>query len=439
MSSRPLRNLDFDTALAEARARYAAANPESRRQFEYACRSMPGGNTRSGLYFEPFPLTLIHGQGARVRDLDGHEYIDFLGDYGAGLFGHSHPATGAALKQAVDDGLSMGAPGLYEARLAEILCARFPSIDLVRFCNSGTEANLFALLTALAYTGRKKILAFAGGYHGGALSFDPEGRSLTLPFPFVMARYNDTDGALALIERHAGELAAIILEPMQSAGGCIPAEPDFLAALRRAADRHGIVLVFDEVVTSRLSAGGLQAALDVVPDMTALGKYVGGGSSFGAFGGRREIMARFDPRRPDAFQQAGTFNNDRLTMAAGYAAMANVYTPEVADAFNARGERLRARLGEVAAAHDAPIQITGMGSAMNLHFSHAPVRTPEDAARGHMKALQLWHLDMLARGQHCAPRGSLFLSLPLGEAELEGLVAAFDDFLGERGALLDEI
>ena len=264
------------------------------------------------------------------------------------------------------------------------------------------------------------------------------GRS-PFPFPFVVARYNDTDGTLALIERHGPELAAIILEPMQSAGGCIPAAPGFLAALREAASRHGIVLIFDEVVTSRFSGGGLQATLGVVPDMTTLGKYVGGGGSFGAFGGRREIMERFDPRRADAYQQAGTFNNDRLTMAAGCAAMAEVYTPEVAAAFTARGGSVRARLAETAEKHGAPVQITGIGTAMAFHFTRTPIRTPEDAARGHGQALALWHLDMLARGQYCAPRGALFLSLPVSDCELDGLVAAFDDFLLERAPLLAEI
>ena len=182
---------------------------------------------------------------------------------------------------------------------------------------------------------------------------------MSIPFPYVFARYNDLEGTQALIERHAHELAAIIIEPMMGAGGCIPAEPDFLAGLRDAATRHGIILIFDEVMTSRLSPGGLQARLGIIPDMTTFGKYLGGGMSFGAFGGRGSIMERFDPSRPDALPHSGTYNNNVLTMAAGVAGLSRVFTPEAADALTATGERFKARLNAIGLRRGVPVQVTG--------------------------------------------------------------------------------
>ncbi|OFW42158.1 MAG: hypothetical protein A3J29_10185 [Acidobacteria bacterium RIFCSPLOWO2_12_FULL_67_14b] len=308
-------NVSLDEALREAEARFSAANPKSAAQYQAATGSMPGGNTRSVLYYTPFPVTIARAEGATLEDIDGHRYTDFLGEYTAGLYGHSHPVILEAIREALDGGLVFGGPNRHEAELARLLCERFPSLDLVRFTNSGTEANLMALATARAATGRERILAFQGGYHGGVLSFaDGVSSPINAPFPCVLAPFNDEAATLALIERHARELAAIIVEPMMGGGGGIPGTRPFLETLRQAAARHGIVLIFDEVMTSRLSSGGLQKRLGIIPDMTTLGKYLGGGLTFGAFGGRRDLMRRYDPREKDAWSHAGTFNNNVLTM-----------------------------------------------------------------------------------------------------------------------------
>jgi len=280
------RNLDLDTALAEAERSYLDANPQSIARHEAAKTSMPGGNTRSVLHYAPCPLTVTRGAGCRIWSLDGDEYIDFLGEYSAGLYGHSNPAIVAAMKAALEAGVVLGAPNLHEARFAAELCARFPSLERVRFCNSGSEADLMALSLARAVTKRGKILAFEEAYHGGFLIFGHGGSPLNVPFPMVMGRYNDVAATRAQITAHGKDLAAVILEPMLGAGGCIPAAPGFLEMLREETARHGILLVFDEVITSRLSPGGLQKMLGVIPDLTTLGKYLGGGGSFGAFGGR---------------------------------------------------------------------------------------------------------------------------------------------------------
>jgi glutamate-1-semialdehyde 2,1-aminomutase len=434
------RNITLAVALADAEARYVAANPKSRACHLEAGRSLPGGNTRSILYYAPFPVTITRGEGARLFDLDGHAYLDFLGEYTAGLYGHSDPVIRAAVEQALKDGIVLGAPNRYEAELARLMCARFPSLDMVRFCNSGTEANLNALSGARAATGRSNVMVFEGAYHGGMLSFahgdSPQKPSMNIPFPYVFGRYNDLERTLGLIERHQDELAAIVIEPMMGAGGCIAAEPEFLAGLREAASRHGIILIFDEVMTSRLSPGGLQAKLGILPDLTTFGKYLGGGMSFGAFGGRAEIMDRFDPSRPDAFAHSGTYNNNVLTMAAGVAGLSKVFTPEAADALSATGERLKVRLNGIGERHGVPVQVTGVGSILCMHIQSEPVREPDDTAHTPAAARALFHLEMLARGFYVARRGFIALSLPLGESDYDAFADAVEDFLGACGPVL---
>ncbi len=429
------RNLDIATAAREAEAAYVAANPESQRLQAEACAVMPGGNTRSVLFYPPFPLTLVRGEGARVWDADGHDYCDFLGEYTAGLYGHSHPAIRAAIEAKLADGLLMGAPGELEAKLAAELCRRFPSFERVRLCNSGTEANLLALSAARAVSGREAIMVFEGAYHGAVFVFGPGGSPLNAPFPFVIGRYNDAEGAAKLIDEHAADLAAVIVEPMQGAGGCIPGEPDFLQTLRDATERHGIVLVFDEVMTSRTGGGGLQTELGIVPDMTTLGKYVGGGMPSGAFGGRAEIMDRFDPRRPDAFMHAGTFNNHVLTMAAGLTGLTEIYSTGAAAELDRCGQDLRQRLNAAASDRGLAVQVTGVGSLSTVHFQSGPIRCIEDLCSD-PEARTLFQLDLLARGIYSPRRNMMNLSLPMSEADIDGLVAVFEEFLDDRGPLL---
>ena len=434
--SETLPNATLDAALAEAREAYVARNPASLAAHVEAAASLPGGNTRTVLFHGPFPLLMARGEGCRLWDADGHGYVDLLGEYTAGIYGHSHPVIRAALDRALDRGWNMGGHGAMEARLARLVCERFPSVELVRFTNSGTEANLMAIATAIAATGRRKVMVFDGGYHGGVLYFGGGGSPVNVPHEWVLAPYNDAAAAAALVEEHAGGLACILVEPMLGSGGCIPAEPAFLQALRDAADRAGAVLVFDEVMTSRMSAGGQQARLGIAPDMTTLGKYIGGGMSFGAFGGRRALMGLYDPRREDALPHAGTFNNNVLTMHAGVAGLEEVFTAEEADRLFNRGEALRARLNAAAAGRRAPVQWTGLGSLMAPHFVRGPVRRPADAAGADPRLRELLFLDMLERGFYLAKRGMAALSLEVGAAELDGFAEAFDDWLEARGPVL---
>jgi glutamate-1-semialdehyde 2,1-aminomutase len=430
------RNTDLDTALAEARRRFVEANPASRAAHAAALAAMPGGNTRTVLFYTPFPLAIVRGQGATLTDADGHDYVDFLGEYTAALAGHSHPAIRRAIERALDGGLNLSGHTVVEARFAAALRDFFPSLERVRFTNSGTEANLLALSLARAATGRRKIMAFDGAYHGGLLYFGGGGSPVNAPYEVVLGRYNDPDEARRLIAAHGDDLAAIIVEPMIGSGGAIPGTPDFLAALRGGADAAGAILIFDEVMTSRLAPGGLQAALGLRADLTTLGKYIGGGMSFGAFGGRADLMDRFDPRRPDALPHAGTFNNNVLTMHAGLAALTEVLTPAALAAVNARGEALRRRLDEAARAADAALRFTGRGSIMAAHFTRAPIARPADTAGVDPRLRELFHLDLLAAGLYIARRGMITVNLPIGDAETERLVGAVARFLDERRPLL---
>ncbi len=426
---------DLERAVADSFARFTARNPRSLEEDRKAADYMPGGNTRTVIFHPPFPLTIARGEGPYVEDIDGHRYTNFVGEFGAGLFGHSNREIAAAITRAVSDGWVLGGPNRYERILAAELVSRFPSIDRVRFTNSGTEANMMAISIARAVSGRSKVMVFEGAYHGGVFLFSHGGSPINAPFDYVMAPFNNADATVDLVERHADDLACVVIEPLQGSGGMIPADKGFLEALRAVTSRHDIILIFDEVVTSRLAGGGLQEILGVIPDMTTLGKYIGGGMPFGAFGGRADIMARFDPRSPDVVAHAGTFNNNVITHAAGSAAMTQVYRPALATTFNARGDAFRAGLNDIAQRHRLPMVVTGLGSIMQIHCCEGPMRDEHDAARDNDLKSQLLFHELLARGQRMTWRNSLLLCLPMTDADLEDFSSAFADVLGEHSHL----
>ena len=423
------------SALAEASAAFTVRNPKSHAMHMRASEVMPGGNTRTVLFTSPFPLRVEQASGAEITDVDGHTYLDLLGEYSAGLYGHSHPDILEAARAALDKGLNFGGHHPAEVTLAEVVTRRF-ALDLVRFTNSGTEANMMALAAARCFTGRAKIMPMQGGYHGGTLYFSHGASPVNAPFDCVLGRYNDTGETRRLISEHAGELAAVILEPMLGGGGCIPASPEFLAMLREETARHGIVLVFDEVMTSRLHPGGLSAKLGVEPDLKTLGKYLGGGMSVGAFGGRREIMELFDPARPNALPHAGTFNNNTLTMTVGGVAMTRIYTAEACEALNARGDRLRDGLNELFMRYQVKMKATGQGSMIALHPSAAEITRPEDLDRTDKRLRQLLFLDLLEQGIYIAERGFIALSLMVTDVDCSRLLRAVEGHITRRRDLL---
>ena len=275
-----------------------------------------------------------------------------------------------------------------------------------------------------------------GGYHGGVLYFAHGGSPVNAPFDYVLGRFNDADHCRDLIRQHADDLACVIVEPVQGSGGCIPGSEEFLSCLRQETRAAGALLIFDEVMTSRLGPGGFQGLTDIHADLTSFGKYLGGGLTFGAFGGRADIMDRYDPRRPDAWPHAGTFNNNVLTMTAGLTGLTKVLTPEASVRLNENGDRLRGRLNDLAETHGLPMQFTGRGSMIGTHFRGGEIRNADDADAGRNELRPLMHLDLLDQGIYAAARGAFLLSLPHGEPEFDALLAAMDEFMQTRRALI---
>lgn len=342
-----------EDALAKAHSVYADRNPSSLQAYQSARQHLPGGNTRTVLHANPFPITFASGKGCTLTSLDGHTYTDFLGEYTAGIYGHNNASIRTAIDEALTKGWSLGGNNIYEKKLAKMVCERFlPTMELVRFTNSGTEANMMAVATAMAWTDRRKILVFGGGYHGATLSFrnppkGPATRSVNLPHEWVVGTYNDiarTKEVLSSLPPNS--LAAILVEPMLGNAGAIPGSLPFLQFLKSHASSHGALLIFDEVMTSRLSYHGLGHKLGIQPDLMTLGKWVGGGMSFGAFGGRRNIMELYDPSKEGGLAHAGTFNNNVISMAAGCAGC-QVLDETTTNRLNDLGEFLKEKVTNV--------------------------------------------------------------------------------------------
>ncbi len=326
---------------------YLARTPGSRALFERATASIPGGSTRTTVFNPPYPPYMARGEGLRTWDVDGNEYRDFLGNYTSLILGHAHPDVVAAVEAQVRLGSAFAAPTEIEIELAEEIRGRLPSVERIRFTNSGTEATMFAIRAARAFTGRPLLAKFARAYHGThdtALAGTPgvpDGISgLVVELP-----WDDADGVEAALNGRERDVAAIIIEPVQGAGGIRAADPLFLRFLRDYADRIGAVLIFDEIIAFRIGPNGAQGVFGVRPDLTTLGKIVGGGYPLAAFGGRAEIMDRFDARRPGALSHGGTFNGNPVGAAAGLATL-RYLTPDRYDRLASLGERLRDRLAE---------------------------------------------------------------------------------------------
>jgi glutamate-1-semialdehyde 2,1-aminomutase len=421
------------THLDRARQQFADRNPGSRRYFDDASTVMPGGHTRTVLTHPPFPLAFVAGEGATLTDIDGHRYIDLLGDYTAGLLGHSERRVLDAVTTALQANVSVGGVHPAEAVLAHRMCDRF-GIDRVRFTNSGTEANLMAITTATQFTRRSKLLVFLGGYHGGVLYFASGPAPWNAPYDFVIAPYNDLAGTTALIEQHGAELAAVLMEPMLGSGGCVPATPEFAQGVFAAARAVGAVCIADEVMTSRHGRRGLLHLLGAEADITTYGKYIGGGFSFGAFGGRAELLDQFDTTpgaRNRVISHAGTFNNNIATMTAGGVVLGEVFTADVAEAHTARGDEFRHQLAAVCAKHSLPMSVSGYGSMMSLHAtSTVPTNVAQAFDRDHVLQ-EMVFLGLLERGVYTAFRGMVNLGLAHTDDQLAAGLEALDDTLAE--------
>jgi glutamate-1-semialdehyde 2,1-aminomutase len=426
-------------------ADYQAKTPRSRALFEDAQRALPGGNTRTTIFVDPYPFYAVRGAGPRLWDADGHERLDFNGNYTSLILGHAPPPVVAAVRELAERGLSFPAPSELEVRLAEVLTRRVPSCERVRFANSGTEATMLAIRGARAFTSRPRIAKFEGSYHGShdwaQVSVAPprdgagsrkrpravaggDGIPPAVLRNVLVLPWSDPEAAVRLIEQHAGDLAGVICEPVQGAAGVIPPVPGMLEALREVTRRHGIVLIFDEVITFRLSPGGAQALMGVTPDMTTFGKIIGGGLAVGAFGGRADIMAVFDPRggRPKV-SQGGTFNANPLTMAAGLATLAAL-TPEAYAHLDRLGESLREKVRRLLRARGVKAQVSGAGSLFCLHWTPKRVVDFRSSRPVDPERPLRTYLGLLNEGIVLSQRGMGAVSVPMGDVEVERFVEA---------------
>ncbi|WP_280275290.1 aspartate aminotransferase family protein [Nocardia wallacei] len=447
-----------DTAVAAViEDSYRARTPESSRLHAAAKRWLPGGDTRTINHFTPYPVFMDHGSGCALTDVDGNDYVDFCNNMSATVHGHSHPALTAAVADQTLRGTALGAPSLLQARHAEAVCTRVPSMEKLRYCNSGTEATMLAIRAARAFTGRDVIVKIDGGYHG--LHDDAQMNMFTgmseptypqegLPPSFPRAQpprgvpkarmrevmllpYNDLAAARELLALHGARIAGVIVEPMMGAAGGIPADVEYLHGLRTATEAHDCLLIFDECATFRV--GPLQMSYGITPDLTSLSKIIGGGFPLGAFGGRDDIMAQFDPTRPDPLYHAGAFGGNNMSLAVGLVALGTYGSAEV-ERLNALGERLIREIPEAARRAGVQLQATGIGSLSHLHWGSEPVTTPHEALarRGGLADLPaLFHLALLNRGMYITRRGLLALSMPMTGRHIDALVSAIHDVLVE--------
>lgn len=419
------------------RETYLARTPASRSLHERARQVMPGGDTRTGTFHAPYPLFVAHGEGCTLTDADGHRYLDTLYNFTSLLHGHAFPPIVEAIASQAARGTVHGTANALQVELAEVLRRRVPSVERLRFCNSGTEATMGALRAARAFTGKAGVLKMAGGYHGShdqaavghAPPWEqlPPGVSPGAAGEVIVGRFNDLDRTASLIRAHRDRLAAVIVEPMLGSGALV-AGPEFLHGLRAVTSECDVLLILDEVITFRLGVGGLQGAFGVTPDLTSLGKIMGGGLPVGAFGGRADVMATYDPARPGTIAHSGTYNGNAATMAAGLAALAPFGEAAVA-ALNTSGDTLRARLNAVIARTDVEAVVTGYGSLMQLHFTAPPVETPDAARRADGRLVKLMHLALANRGVFSSTRQLYVVPTVATGAELDVFVAAFAEAL----------
>lgn len=405
---------------------YLARTPRSRELFERATASLPGGSTRTTVYTAPYPPYIAAGEGLTVRDVDGNTYRDFLGNYTSLILGHAHPAVVAAVEAQVRRGSAFAAPTETEIELAEELRRRLPSVELVRFTSSGTEATMFAIRAARAFTGRPLIATFERAYHGthdGVMSGTP-GVPTALSGLRVELPWADPEGVERALRGREDDLAAIVIEPVQGAGGVRAATPDFLAFLRALADRHGALLIFDEIISFRIGPGGAQGVAGVRPDLTTLGKIIGGGYPLAAFGGRADVMAIYDARRVGGISHGGTFNGNPVAAAAGLATLHEL-TPDVYRTLDALGERLRAAVLTMIEREELDGRVAAVGSLFQVWADDAV----SAVATGVARAPELF-LGLLLEGFAVAPRGMGAIPAIATEADVDDLAAAIGRVLG---------
>ncbi|MDJ0362548.1 aspartate aminotransferase family protein [Rhodococcus sp. H29-C3] len=440
---------------------YQQRTPLSRRHFDAASLAIPGGVTRSLNAWPPYPTYIDAGDGKHLRDLDGNRYRDFLGNYTALPLGNTNEAVRTAVTDQLRTGSVYSFSGDLEARLAAMIVGRIAGMERVRFTGSGTEAVMFALRLARAATGRPKIVKAEGGYHGTvddvmvsnrppADLAGPRDRPNSVPemrgipesrvHDTVIVPFNDPEATEAILRQHHTELAAIIVEPMLGVGGMIPATAGYLQRLRSICDELGILLIFDEVITLRLAVGGAQSFYGVTPDLTTMGKVIGGGLPIGAYGGRADLMALLEPGRgTDVYDarsggpvlyQGGTFTGNALSLAAGIAALTQLDHPALT-ALNAHGDHLRDTLNNRLRGARHQACVTGRGSLFNVHIGPTTVDTFRDTRSVNASGQHDFFLGMLNRGFVLAARGMGCISTEHDTLDIDDFVDAAIDAIAD--------
>lgn len=416
---------------------YADARPNSRRLHTEACKYMPGGDTRTATFFLPFPNFIKYGDGAYMYDEDGFKLLDFQNNYTSLIHGHAHPETVEAVREQIAKGSAYTAPFEKQIELSAILTQRFPSVDMIRYTNSGTEANMHALRIARAYTGKAKIIKTEGGYHGTTDVFEasvdpnikkagtldqikviPESRGVSENAlkDVLVVPFNDIERTRKMIEEHHRETACIIIEPIMGSAGQITPDLECLKFLREITEQYHIVLIFDEVVTGRLSLGGAQKFYGVTPDLTTMGKIIGGGTPVGAFGGKQEIMQLYDPREKKMYH-SGTFNGNAVTMAAGLATM-KAYNQEAVDYVNGLGTLFKEGVLKIYDKLGLNMKISGAGSIYNILFTDKEVKNYRDVASAHEELNKVLYMSLLTKGVFDAERGMFCMSTDMTKEDI---------------------
>jgi glutamate-1-semialdehyde 2,1-aminomutase len=393
---------------------------------------MPGGTSRQASFWAPYPLTIDRGEGAYFEDIDGNRYLDLLNNYTALIHGHAYPPIVEAVRIQIGRGTGWAAANEPQIQLAQTIVDRVPSIEQIRFTNSGTESSALAFTIARVVTGRNKLLMARYGYHGSLLDFELGTSGKEGPLTYL-ADYNDLAGFEAVLDEHGDDIAAVFLEPVLGAGGIIAGEEKFLHGVRQAAHKAGALFVLDEVLTLRFAVGGCQQALNLIPDLTMLGKIIGGGFPVGAVGGSRELLKIFDPADMKVFH-TGTFNANPVTMVAGEVSLQEL-TAERIERMSRLREKLQSGLTTIAKKNGLPISMNHYESCLNLYFSKSVPHS--SAVREDDELIGKFHIACLNHGLFIAPRGLIALSTVITDddisAALESADSAMQDVSAESG------